>query len=120
MLTHALPQNITEYELLLHQINAAHRIRCAYTHILLFYIDGVTLIGLLVSYMHLDLKLSLAATGSPFSVANEKEDIKGLSSVTNAALLMSARSATSSEMYTSSCALCMSSLSECRFLETGK
>ena len=81
-------------------------IRRVYIRILLFYIGGVTIIGLLVPYNHPDLDLSSTAAGSPFVIAIKTAGIKGLPSVINAALLTSAWSAASSDMYTSSRALC--------------
>ncbi|KAG6817558.1 hypothetical protein H0H87_006935 [Tephrocybe sp. NHM501043] len=74
--------------------------------IILFYIGGTAVIGLLVP--HTDQTLSLAdgtATSSPFVIAIQNAGIKGLPSVINACLLTSAWSAASSELYTSSRAL---------------
>lgn len=82
-------------------------IKRVYIRILLFYIGGVTVIGLLVPYTEpdLDLKDSNAAK-SPFVIAIRNAGIKGLPSVINAALLTSAWSAASSDLYSSSRALC--------------
>lgn len=49
-----------------------------------------------------DLNLSSTAAGSPFVIAIKTAGIKGLPSVINAALLTSAWSAASSDLYTSS------------------
>lgn len=82
-------------------------IRRVYVRILLFYIGGVTIIGLLVPYNHPDLSLSTStAAKSPFVIAIKTAGINGLPSVINAALLTSACSAASSDLYTSSRALC--------------
>ena len=84
-------------------------IRRVYIRILLFYIGGVLVIGLLVPYTDpgLNLKESTAAK-SPFVIAIKAAGIKGLPSVINAALLTSAWSAASSDVYSSSRALCES------------
>ena len=82
-------------------------IRRVYIRILLFYIGGVTIIGLLVPYNHPDLNLKANnAAKSPFVIAIKTAGIKGLPSVINAALLTSAWSAASSDLYSSSRALC--------------
>ncbi|PLW05859.1 hypothetical protein PCANC_13980 [Puccinia coronata f. sp. avenae] len=74
--------------------------------IALFYILGVLVIGLLVPSNNPRLNLnSHDATSSPFMIAIEKSGIKSLPSIINAALLSSAWSAASSNMYTSSRAL---------------
>jgi len=86
--------------------NLPKAIRRVYIRILLFYIGGVTIIGLLVpsNNKFLNLDTSTAAK-SPFVIAINTAGIKGLPSVINAALLTSACSAASSDLYTSSRAL---------------
>lgn len=59
-------------------------------------------IGLLVPSNNPRLNLSSTAAGSPFVIAIQNAGIKGLPSVINAALLTSAWSAASSDLYTSS------------------
>lgn len=89
-------------------------IRRVYVRILLFYIGGVAVIGLLVPYTNPDLNLDTStAAKSPFVIAIKAAGIKGLPSVINAALLTSAWSAASSDVYSSSRALCACS----RFVE---
>ncbi|KAI0936272.1 hypothetical protein AcV5_004452 [Taiwanofungus camphoratus] len=86
--------------------NLPKAIRRVYIRILLFYIGGVTIIGLLVPSNNPDLSLSTStAAKSPFVIAIKTAGIKGLPSVVNAALLTSAWSAASSDLYTSSRAL---------------
>ncbi|EMD35788.1 hypothetical protein CERSUDRAFT_96012 [Gelatoporia subvermispora B] len=86
--------------------NLPKAIRRVYVRILLFYIGGVTIIGLLVPSNNPDLNLAQAnAAKSPFVIAIKTAGIKGLPHVINAALLTSAWSAASSELYTSSRAL---------------
>ncbi|KAI0344518.1 amino acid permease [Trametopsis cervina] len=86
--------------------NVPKAIRRVYIRILLFYIAGVTIIGLLVPSNHPDLALKTStAAKSPFVIAIKTAGINGLPSVINAALLTSALSAGSSDLYTSSRAL---------------
>ncbi|KAI0053279.1 hypothetical protein FA95DRAFT_717788 [Auriscalpium vulgare] len=86
--------------------NLPKAIRRVYIRILLFYIGGVTVIGLLVpsNDPHLDLGHGTAAA-SPFVIAISRSGIKALPSIINACLLTSAWSAASSDMYTSSRAI---------------
>ncbi|PBK95566.1 amino acid permease [Armillaria gallica] len=87
--------------------NLPKAIRRVYIRILLFYIGvGTTIIGLLVpsNDERLDLSDGTAAS-SPFVIAIKNAGIGGLPSVINAALLTSAWSAASSDLYTSSRAL---------------
>lgn len=81
-------------------------IRGVAVRICMFYILGTFVIGLLVpsndSRLHLD---SHDAASSPFVIAIENSGIKVLPSIINAALLSSAWSAASSDMYSSSRAL---------------
>ncbi|KAI0935319.1 hypothetical protein AcV7_003793 [Taiwanofungus camphoratus] len=87
--------------------NIPKAIRRVYVRILLFYIGGVTIIGLLVPYDSKDLNLaSGTAAASPFVIAIENAGIKVLPSIINACLLTSAWSAANSDMYCSSRALC--------------
>ncbi|TFY62403.1 hypothetical protein EVG20_g6715 [Dentipellis fragilis] len=86
--------------------NLPKAIKRVYVRILLFYIGGVTVIGLLVPSNEPNLGLnSGTAAGSPFVIAISKAGIKVLPSIINAALLTSAWSAASSDLYTSSRAL---------------
>lgn len=86
--------------------NLPKAIRRVYIRILLFYIGGVTIIGLLVPSNHEDLNLGTGnAAASPFVIAIKTAGIKGLPHIINACLLTSAWSAASSDMYTSSRAL---------------
>ncbi|THH02885.1 hypothetical protein EW026_g33 [Hermanssonia centrifuga] len=86
--------------------NLPKAIRRVYIRILLFYIGGVTIIGLLVPSNDPDLNLKASDAGkSPFVIAIRHAGIKSLPSVINAALLTSAWSAASSDLYTSSRAL---------------
>ncbi|KAF8140082.1 amino acid permease [Boletus edulis] len=86
--------------------NLPRAIRRVYIRILLFYILGTFVIGLLVPYTNSQLKLSGGGTAaSPFVIAIEIAGIKSLPSIINACLLSSAWSAASSDLYTSSRAL---------------
>lgn len=86
--------------------NIPKAIRRVYIRILLFYIGGTAVIGLLVPSNNPDLALGVStAAKSPFVIAIKTAGIKGLPSVINAALLTSAWSAASSDLYTSSRAL---------------
>ncbi|KAH7924878.1 amino acid permease [Leucogyrophana mollusca] len=90
--------------------NLPKAIRRVYIRILLFYIGGTAVIGLLVPSNNPDLNISGAgkagtAAASPFVIAIETAGIKSLPSLINACLLTSAWSAASSDLYTSSRAL---------------
>ncbi|KAJ7233136.1 amino acid permease/ SLC12A domain-containing protein [Mycena haematopus] len=86
--------------------NLPKAIRRVYIRILLFYIGGVTIIGLLVPSNDKGLDLgSGTAADSPFVIAIKRSGIKALPSIINACLLTSAWSAGSSDLYTSSRAL---------------
>ncbi|PPQ89594.1 hypothetical protein CVT25_012339 [Psilocybe cyanescens] len=88
--------------------NLPRAIKRVYIRILLFYILGTFVIGILVpsNSDRLNLKkTSGTAAASPFVIAIERAGIKALPSVINAALLTSAWSAASSDLYTSSRAL---------------
>ncbi|PFH54652.1 hypothetical protein AMATHDRAFT_134256 [Amanita thiersii Skay4041] len=86
--------------------NLPRAIRRVYIRILLFYIGGTIIIGLLVpsNAKGLDLADGTAAS-SPFVIAIQSAGIKALPSIINACLLTSAWSAASSDLYTSSRAL---------------
>ncbi|KAK7058790.1 hypothetical protein VNI00_001414 [Paramarasmius palmivorus] len=85
--------------------NIPRAIKRVYIRILLFYIGGTLIIGLLVPYNDPRLNLGTTAGASPFVIAIQNAGIGGLPSVINAALLTSAWSAASSDLYTSSRAL---------------
>ncbi|KAI0274681.1 amino acid permease [Gloeopeniophorella convolvens] len=86
--------------------NLPKAIRRVYIRILLFYIGGVTIIGLLVPSSDPGLALgSGTAAASPFVIAIKRSGIKALPQIINACLLTSAWSAASSDLYTSSRAL---------------
>ncbi|KAH7107061.1 amino acid permease-domain-containing protein [Auriculariales sp. MPI-PUGE-AT-0066] len=81
-------------------------IKKVYIRILLFYMLGTFCIGLLVPSNEPGLSLgNKDAKGSPFVIAIQNAGIKVLPSIVNAALLTSAWSAASSDLYTSSRAL---------------
>ncbi|KAJ7688423.1 amino acid permease/ SLC12A domain-containing protein [Mycena rosella] len=88
--------------------NLPKAIRRVYIRILLFYIGGVIVIGLLVPSSDPGLQLgSGTAASSPFALMIlSSSGIKALPSIINACLLTSAWSAGSSDLYTSSRALC--------------
>jgi len=86
--------------------NIPKAISRVYIRILLFYIGGVIVIGLLVPSNEESLNLADGtAASSPFVIAIERAGIKALPSIINACLLTSAWSAGSSDLYTSSRAL---------------
>ncbi|KAG9314529.1 amino acid permease [Chiua virens] len=85
--------------------NLPRAIRRVYIRILLFYILGTFIIGLLVPYTNPQLLLASGTAASPFVIAIETAGIKALPSIINACLLTSAWSAASSDLYTSSRAL---------------
>ncbi|KAF8319959.1 putative general amino acid permease [Clavulina sp. PMI_390] len=85
--------------------NIPRAIKKVYIRILLFYILGTFIIGILVPSNNPDLGAQSNAFSSPFVIAIRRAGIKGLPSVINAALLTSAWSAASSDLYTSSRAL---------------
>jgi amino acid transporter len=80
-------------------------IRRVYIRILLFYIGGTLVIGLLVPSNNPDLTLKSGTAESPFVIAIETAGIKSLPSIINACLLTSAWSASSSDLYTASRAI---------------
>ncbi|KIJ21581.1 amino acid-polyamine-Organocation superfamily protein [Paxillus involutus ATCC 200175] len=85
--------------------NLPKAIRRVYIRILLFYILGTTVIGLLVPSNNQQLVIESGTAASPFVIAIQKAGIKSLPSIINACLLTSAWSAASSDLYTSSRAL---------------
>ncbi|EJD51892.1 hypothetical protein AURDEDRAFT_111470 [Auricularia subglabra TFB-10046 SS5] len=86
--------------------NLPRAIKRVYVRILLFYMGGTFIIGLLVPSNEPGLSLGAEdARGSPFVIAIQNAGIKVLPSIINAALLSSAWSAASSDLYTSSRAL---------------
>ncbi|KAI0053278.1 amino acid permease [Auriscalpium vulgare] len=86
--------------------NLPKAIKRVYIRILLFYIGGVFIIGMLVPSNDPHLVLgSGTAAASPFVIAIKRSGIHGLPHVINACLLTSASSAASSDLYTSSRAL---------------
>ncbi|KAJ7047679.1 amino acid permease [Mycena alexandri] len=86
--------------------NLPKAIRRVYIRILLFYMGGVIIIGLLVPSNDPGLNLGDGtAASSPFVIAIQRSGIRALPSIINACLLTSAWSAGSSDLYTSSRAL---------------
>ncbi|KAL0950947.1 hypothetical protein HGRIS_007699 [Hohenbuehelia grisea] len=86
--------------------NLPKAIKRVYIRILLFYIGGTIIIGLLVPSNANGLNLNSGdAASSPFVIAISNAGIKALPSIINACLLTSAWSAASSDLYTSSRAL---------------
>ncbi|TNY24002.1 amino acid permease [Rhodotorula diobovata] len=78
-------------------------IRKVWIRLLLFYVSSVIVIGLLVPSNDPRLNLSTGdAASSPFVIAIQDAGISALPSVINAAILTSAWSAASSDMYTAS------------------
>ncbi|OCH87655.1 amino acid permease [Obba rivulosa] len=86
--------------------NIPKAIKRVYVRILLFYLGGVTIIGLLVPSTDPGLNLTDAtAAASPFVIAINHAGIKVLPSIINACILTSAWSAANSDLYCSSRAL---------------
>ncbi|OCH87654.1 amino acid permease [Obba rivulosa] len=86
--------------------NVPKAIRRVYVRLLLFYICGVTIIGLLVPSTDPGLDLTdETAAASPFVIAINHAGVKLLPSIINACLLTSAWSAANSQLYCSSRAL---------------
>ncbi|KAG2110159.1 amino acid permease [Suillus cothurnatus] len=77
-------------------------IRRVYVRILLFYIGGTLVIGLLVPSNNPLLQLNSGTAQSPFVITIKTAGIKSLPSIVNACLLTSAWSASSSDLYTAS------------------
>jgi amino acid transporter len=88
--------------------NLPRAIKRVYIRILLFYVGGTFVIGLLVPSNDPGLNLSSGrgtAAASPFVIAIRRSGIKALPSIINACLLTSPWSVASSALYTSSRAL---------------
>ncbi|KAG8691401.1 hypothetical protein FRC11_004401 [Ceratobasidium sp. 423] len=84
--------------------NVPKAIRRVFWRILLFYVLGILVIGLLVPYNSNRLldNSGSDASASPFVIAINTAGIKGLPSVINAVILISAWSAGNSDLYASS------------------
>eukprot|EP00918_Siedleckia_nematoides_P087892 GHVU01193187.1.p1 GENE.GHVU01193187.1~~GHVU01193187.1.p1 ORF type:complete len:461 (-),score=86.99 GHVU01193187.1:61-1443(-) len=85
--------------------NLPKAIKKVYIRILLFYILGTFIIGLITPSNDPGLGLSSDAAASPFVLAITRVGIKGLPHIINACLITSAWSAGSSDLYTASRAL---------------
>lgn len=86
--------------------NLSRAVKRVYIRILLFYIGGTTIIGLLVPYDAPGLNIATGtAASSPFVIAMKRSGIKALPSIVNACILTSAWSAASGQLYLSSRAL---------------
>ena len=85
--------------------NLPKAIKKVYIRILLFYIMGTFIIGIIVSSNNPELGTTHDAKASPFVIAIKAAGIKGLPSLINACLITSAWSAASADLYTSSRAL---------------
>ncbi|CAO1624639.1 unnamed protein product [Jaminaea pallidilutea] len=77
-------------------------IRKVWIRLVLFYLLGTWVIGMVCPSNHPDLTQGQKTNRSPFVIAIKAAGIKGLPSVINAALITSAVSAASSDVYTSS------------------
>ncbi|KAL5494760.1 hypothetical protein ACEPAI_222 [Sanghuangporus weigelae] len=86
--------------------NIPKAISRVYVRLLLFYLGGTFVVGLLVPSNHPDLGLT-TSTGarSPFVIAIKSAGIRGLPSVINTAIMTSAWSAASSDLYVASRAI---------------
>lgn len=85
--------------------NIPRAINRVYVRILIFYLGGTFIIGLICPSNEPDLHLQSGTAKSPFVIAIKAAGIKALPSIINACLLTSAWSAASSDLYTSSRAL---------------
>lgn len=85
--------------------NLPRSIRKVYIRILVFYLGGTFIIGLLVPSDNTSLTLNSGTLKSPFVIAIKNAGIPVLPSIINACLLTSAWSAASSDLYTSSRAI---------------
>jgi len=85
--------------------NIPRAIRKVYIRILIFYLGGTFIIGLIVPSNEKALRLSSGVGKSPFVIAIKNAGIPALPSIINACLLTSAWSAASSDLFTSSRAL---------------
>jgi amino acid transporter len=104
--------------------NLPKAIKRVYIRILLFYIGGTIIIGLLVPSNNPELNLATVngiptgiptgnPSSSPFVIAIKQAGINALPSIVSACFLTSALSAASSELFTSSRAICKQSLFTC-------
>ncbi|KAG9123387.1 hypothetical protein FRC07_015006 [Ceratobasidium sp. 392] len=86
------------------QRNVPKAIRRVFWRILIFYVIGIFIIGLLVPFNSEQLLNNSGnnASASPFVIAIKTAGIKGLPSVINAVILISAWSAGNSDLYASS------------------
>jgi yeast amino acid transporter len=82
--------------------NVPRAVRRVFYRILLFYVGGVVIIGLLVPYHDSRLLGASTAASSPFVIAIENAKIKILPSIINTAILTSAFSAGNSLVYAAS------------------
>lgn len=83
--------------------NIAKAVRRVFYRILFFYVVGIIITGMLVSYDDPDLLSDTSnAAASPYVIAIKRAGISGLPSVINAAIFSSAFSATNSYLYCSS------------------
>ena len=85
--------------------NIPRAIKKVYIRILLFYLGGTFIIGLLVPSNDPSLRLSSGVGKSPFVIAIRRAGIPALPSIINACLLTAASSAASSDLYTASRAI---------------
>ncbi|RSH95793.1 hypothetical protein EHS25_000885 [Saitozyma podzolica] len=85
--------------------NLPRSIKKVYIRILVFYLGGTFIIGLLVPSDNTSLTLNSGTLKSPFVIAIRNAGIPVLPSIINACLLTSAWSAASSDLYTSSRAI---------------
>lgn len=80
-------------------------IKKVYIRILLFYLGGTFIIGMIVPSNSPSIKLNSGTLASPFVIAIKQAGIPALPAIINACLLTSAWSAASSDLFTSSRAL---------------
>lgn len=85
--------------------NIPRAIKRVFVRIVLFYIGGVFVIGIIVPSNAPGLRLNEGTAKSPWVIAIRAAGIKALPSIINACLLSSAWSAASADLYTSSRAL---------------
>lgn len=85
--------------------NIPRAIKRVFVRILVFYLGGTFVIGIIVPYNEPSLRLGSGVGKSPFVIAIKNAGIPVLPSIINACLLTSAWSAASSDLYTSSRAL---------------
>ncbi|CAD6582799.1 MAG: hypothetical protein TREMPRED_003391, partial [Tremellales sp. Tagirdzhanova-0007] len=85
--------------------NIPRAIKKVYIRILLFYLGGTFIIGLLVPSTDPSLRLGSGVGKSPFVIAIRNAGIPALPSIINACLLTAASSAASSDLYTASRAI---------------